>query len=170
MSSRILVDEIYGKTANTSALTIDSSGQVTLPKIPFAMVNVSGSNNVTPGTLTGTVPFNNVLSSRGISWNTSTYKFTVPVAGLYNFSGAVRINGDRTYAYWVVDSPVGTGVQQSKIITSHGYSGAGFTTACGSCMLSLSTGTDYVIRVADSSGNSVNLEARQTFMDVRLIG
>ena len=64
MSSRILVDEIYGKTANTSALTIDSSGQVTLPKIPFAMVNVSGSNNGTPGTLTGTVPFNNVLSSR----------------------------------------------------------------------------------------------------------
>ena len=169
MSSILKVTDIQDPTNSNSALTIDSSGQVTLPKIPFAIVNLSADTSVTPGP-SATVPFNNVLSSRGISWNTSTYKFTVPVAGLYNFSGAVRINGDRTYAYWVVDSPVGTGVQQSKIITSHGYSGAGFTTACGSCMLSLSTGTDYVIRVADSSRNSVNLEARQTFMDVRLIG
>ena len=170
MSSRILVDEIYGKTANTSALTIDSSGQVTLPKIPFAMVNVLGSNNVTPGTLTGTVPFNNVLSSRGISWNTSTYKFTVPVAGLYNFSGAIRLNAHRAYMFWVVDSPVGTAVQASKIVLTNGDSGTTLTTACGSFMLSLNTGTEYLIRVGDSSGSSVGIEPAQTFMDVRLIG
>ena len=35
MSSRILVDEIYGKTANSSALTIDSSGIIT-PSAGFA--------------------------------------------------------------------------------------------------------------------------------------
>ena len=169
MTSILKVSEIQDPTNSNSALTISNDGQVTLPKIPFAMVNLSADTSVTPGS-SGTVPFNNVLSSRGISWNTSTYKFTVPVAGLYNFSGAVRINGDRSYAYWIVDSPVGTAVQTSKIITNHGYSGAGFTTAIGSCMLSLSTGTDYVIRVSDSSQNSVNLEALQTFMDVRLIG
>ena len=169
MTSILKVTEIQDPTNSNSALTIDSSGQVTLPKIPFAMVNVSGSNNMTPGS-SGTIPFNNVLSSRGISWNTSTYKFTVPVAGLYNFSGAVRLNGDRTYLFWVVDSPVGTAVQASKIVLGQGYSGTGFTTACGSCMLSLSTGTDYVIRASDSSQSSVAVEPAQTFMDVRLIG
>ena len=169
MASIINVDNIRAVGSSNTGVTIDSSGQVTLPKIPFAMVNVTGSNNITPGN-SGTVPFNNVLSSRGISWNTSTYKFQVPVAGLYNFSGAVRVNGDRTYLLWVVDSPLGTAVQTSKIVLGHGYSGAGFTTACGSYMLSLSTGTDYVIRASDSSQNSVAVEPAQTFMDVRFIG
>ena len=169
MTSILKVTEIQEPTNSNSALTIDSSGQVALPKVPFAMVNVSGSNNITPGS-SGTVLFNNVVSSRGISWNTSTYKFTVPVAGLYSFSGAVRVNADRTYLFWVVDSPLGTAVQASKIVLSQGYSGAGFTTACGSCILSLSTGTEYVIRAGDSGGSSVGLEPAQTFMDVRLIG
>ena len=34
MSSRIVVDEIHGKTANASALTIDSSGRVGRTKVP----------------------------------------------------------------------------------------------------------------------------------------
>ena len=168
MASILGIDTIQS-LGGTTAVTINSTGQVTLPRVPFAMVNVSGSNNITPGG-SGTVPYNNVLSSRGISWNTSTYKFTVPVAGLYNFSGAVRLNADRTYVFWVVDSPLGTAVQASKIILGQGYSGTGFTTAIGSCMLSLSTGTEYVIRAGDSSSSSVGVEPAQTFMDVRLIG
>ncbi len=168
MASILGIDTIQS-LGGTTAVTINSTGQVTLPRVPFAMVNVSGSNNITPGG-SGTVPYNNVLSSRGISWNTSTYKFTVPVAGLYNFSGAVRLNADRSYLFWVVDSPLGTAVQASKIILGQGYSGTGFTTAIGSCMLSLSTGTEYVIRAGDSSSSSVGVEAAQTFMDVRLIG
>ena len=94
MASILGIDTIQS-LGGTTAVTINSTGQVTLPRVPFAMVNVSGSNNITPGG-SGTVPYNNVLSSRGISWNTSTYKFTVPVAGLYNFSGAVRLNADRS--------------------------------------------------------------------------
>ena len=168
MASILGIDTIQS-LSGTTAVTINSTGQVTLPRVPFAMVNVSGSNNITPGG-SGTVPYNNVLSSRGISWNTSTYKFTVPVAGLYNFSGAVRLNADRSYLFWVVDSPLGTAVQASKIILGQGYSGTGFTTAIGSCMLSLSTGTEYVIRAGDSSSSSVGVEPAQTFMDVRLIG
>ena len=74
MASIINVDNIRAVGSSNTGVTIDSSGQVTLPKIPFAMVNVTGSNNITPGN-SATVPFNNVLSSRGISWNTSTYKF-----------------------------------------------------------------------------------------------
>ena len=82
MSSILKVTDIQDPTNSNSALTIDSSGQVTLPKIPFAIVNLSADTSVTPGP-SATVPFNNVLSSRGISWNTSTYKFTVP--GIYAY-------------------------------------------------------------------------------------
>ena len=168
MASILGIDTIQS-LGGTTAVTINSTGQVTLPRVPFAMVNVSGSNNITPGG-SGIVPYNNVLSSRGISWNTSTYKFTVPVAGLYNFSGALRVNADRAYLFWVVDSPLGTAVQASKLILGQGYSGTGFTTVCGSCILSLSTGTEYAIRAGDSSSSSVGVEPSQTFMDVRLIG
>ena len=72
--------------------------------------------------------------------------------------------------FWVVDSPVGTAVQASKIVLTNGDSGTTLTTACGSFMLSLNTGTEYLIRVGDSSGSSVGIEPAQTFMDVRLIG
>ena len=71
--------------------------------------------------------------------------------------------------FWVVDSPVGTAVQASKIVFDN-TTGTTLTTACGSFMLSLNTGTEYLIRVGDSSGSSVGIEPAQTFMDVRLIG
>lgn len=43
MSSRILVDEIYGKTANSSAITVDSSGNIALSQIGSNALYRSGT-------------------------------------------------------------------------------------------------------------------------------
>ena len=167
MASILNVDKIRATGSTTDGIAVNSSGQVTLPKIPFAMVNLSASTTITPLT---DVPFNNVLASQGISWNTSTYQFTVPVAGIYNFSGAVRLNADMGYVYWIVTNSSNTAIQSDKLVLGQGYSGATFTTATGSCMLSLSAGTNYKIRVSDSVGSAVTCLGVQTWMDVRLIG
>jgi len=167
MASILNVDKIRANGSTTDGLILNSSGQVSLPKLPYAMVNVSADTAVTP---VADVPFDNIVSSQGISWNTSTYQFTVPVNGLYKFSGAVRLEADRSYVYWIVADSSNNVVQTNKLVLSHGYSGAGFTTATGSCLLSLSTGTNYKIRVADSSASSINCLAGQSWMDVVLIG
>ena len=90
MSSRILVDEIYGKTANTSALTIDSGGRVLLPQIPCACVTINLSNSQdtsNPYTTTGAdILFNVVTLNQGSVYNSSNGRFTAPVAGIYEFS------------------------------------------------------------------------------------
>lgn len=46
MSSKILVDEIYGKTANTAALTIDSSGRVQIKQNNTATVSAPASGSL----------------------------------------------------------------------------------------------------------------------------
>ena len=169
MASILNVDKVRATGSTTDGVIVNSSGQVTLPKIPYVMVNLS--SNTTVNTAGGVdVPYDTVLASQGISWNTSTYQFTVPVAGIYNFSGAVRLNADRTYMYWYVTNSSNTAIQSDKLVLGQGYSGATFTTATGSCMLSLSTGTNYKIRTADSSASSVTCNATQTWMDIRLIG
>ena len=69
-------------------MSVDSSGRVALPQNPYLICNATGySGNVTPSGFSGKIPLQNVIGSRGIVLNTSTYKFTVPVTGLYNISG-----------------------------------------------------------------------------------
>ena len=83
MSSRILVDEIYGKTSGSSALTIDSSGRVLTPARPSFFVSHDSSSLAG---LTGTVNFNTVHSNTGSHFDITNDRFVAPVAGFYHFS------------------------------------------------------------------------------------
>ena len=92
MSSRILVDEIYSKTGNTSALAIDSSGRVTQPAKPaWAVRKSSGAYTalaVTP------VIFDVADINRGSIYSTSTGVVTIPVAGVYNIVAMIYVRAD----------------------------------------------------------------------------
>ena len=160
--------------AGTSAATIDSSGRMTQPNIPFLLCDCTGhSGNITPSGFTGKVPFQNVLSSRGIVLDTSTNLFTVPVTGLYNISAAVRVNADYSYMYWIMDDRTDSSsparVQANKLVLSHG-AGTSFTTSCGSVLLTLQTGKNYGMSVASNNGAAVAMNNEQTWMDVHLVG
>ena len=169
--STLKVGTIQDHANSNNALVIDSAGRVTAPQTPFLMCDCDGNSaNVTPAGLTGKVPLRNVISSRGIVLNTSTNEFTVPVTGLYNVSGAIRLNDNYTYLYWSVGTSAGR-LQGDKLILSHGHDGnPGFTTSSGSALFTLETGKDYGIYVNASAGTAVGINNTQSFIDVFLVG
>ena len=92
MSSRILVDEIYSKTGNTSALEIDSSGRVLSPKLVrfHAYLNANktttstGANKWSASGVFGN-NLDQIVYNVGSGYDSSTTTFTAPVAGMYHF-------------------------------------------------------------------------------------
>lgn len=69
-------------TAVTGVLKWDSSGRVTTPYQPAFQAYCTGSTYITSGQV---IPFNNTRFNTGSHFNTSTYRFTAPVAGVYCF-------------------------------------------------------------------------------------
>lgn len=99
MASTLKVQNI-AHTGGTSAMTIDTSGRVTTPQLPFFHVQhpVVGSSTSTNGHIT----FPTVITNQGNHWNTSGNYFLAPVTGIYQFnftgigsgsSGTVLANG-----------------------------------------------------------------------------
>ena len=174
MASILGIDTIQN-TVGTTAVSIDNAGRMTQPNIPFIMCNCldSSTNSITPTGFTGRIPLHNIFSSRGITLDTSTNLWSVPVTGLYHISAAVRLNADYTYLYWIIDdmtdssNPVS--VQANKLVLGHG-GGTSFTTAAGSCVLNLQTGKSYQLRAGANNGGSTGLNREQTWMDAYLIG
>jgi len=89
-------------------LRIDQLGRVTTPYQPS--FQAFSSSNTPIGSGTNVLPFNATNFNVGSHYNTSTYRFTAPVAGVYLFSvnlnlytapgimmPAVRINGSSAY-------------------------------------------------------------------------
>jgi hypothetical protein len=171
MASIIGVQELQ-HTNGTTAATIDSSGQVLLPAIPFMKMEVSGNTSVGSGSDTvHTTPFSNVLSSRGITLNTSTYMFQVPVTGLYHFSGAVRINALADYIWWTIADSSDTRLQTSAFVLGNYRSPVSqFSTSSGSQLMPLTASTDYQIQFGSSVAGAVTVNANQTWMDIFLVG
>ena len=101
MASILNVDKIRATGSTTDGLVVDSSGRVTLPALPFFHASITGSN-VSIGTGSDAVlPFNNEITDVGGHFNNSTYKFTAPVNGVYQFTAAVRVDAvDRAAGYY----------------------------------------------------------------------
>ena len=157
-------------TNGTNAMTINSDAVVSLPNIPYLIANTAASKNVAPGGYTGTIIYDNVISSRGISLNTTTGTFTVPLNGLYEITASARLNSNLTYAYWqLINDDATSTVQGNKLIMTHG-STAGFTTPNGSAMYNLVASTNYKITVGANSSSSVAVSEGQTWLDIKLIG
>jgi hypothetical protein len=75
----------YDSGAGSIRMAVDSSGRVTIPFQPAFMAGAaSGSQTITTGT-SNVVQLNATKYNVGSHYNTSTYTFTAPVAGLYAF-------------------------------------------------------------------------------------
>jgi len=83
MTSILKVDTIQN-SSGTSAMTIDSNGRVSKSVVtPFAFVGFPDTNSYVTQTANGIVTFSYAFVNDGNHYDTSTYKFTCPVAGLY---------------------------------------------------------------------------------------
>ena len=92
-------------TSGTEKLRIDSNGYVTKPAHPSFIAGRTGGNQ----TFTvGTYPLNVARLNVGNHYNTSTYKFVAPVAGVYYFYGQVYYNnGAGQYRLHIRKTPNG---------------------------------------------------------------
>lgn len=72
-------------SGSTERMRIDSAGRVTKPYQPAFVVNASGSNTTLPSN-DAIVVLNSEVLDVGNDFNTSTYRFTAPVRGVYVFS------------------------------------------------------------------------------------
>ena len=107
MASEIGVQTIQ-HTNGTDAMTIDSSGRVVTPARPSFLARVSSNQSLSAQTRT-LVQFGATDHNVGSHFSTSTYKFTAPVDGIYQFGYHLyiysttysemffRIDGTRTY-------------------------------------------------------------------------
>jgi len=79
-------------TNNIERMRIDSSGRVTMPYQPSFCAVSTTSTNIAAGTPV-IVPLGATLVNVGSHYNTSTYRFTAPIAGQYEFSLSAMMHG-----------------------------------------------------------------------------
>lgn len=129
----------------SSALTFDATGRVLFPSVPawcgqtgtFSGTVTGGSNHVSGTNYAGTNVPNGVLVNRGSYWNTTTGRFTAPVAGLY-YIGIIAHKDANTASRDCLGtlSINGSYFEAAEIYGNYGDGGAG-------CVVSLSA-NDWV--------------------------
>ena len=82
MASIIGVETLQ-HTNGTTAATIDSSGRISTPERPFIDLRGNNASRVTNGGTHEVYTDWSVETSKGITYNTSNGRLTVPIAGLY---------------------------------------------------------------------------------------
>ena len=96
-------------TNNTLHMTINANGAVTMPKQPVFMVIMTSAPTLT-GTSTSTLPFNSEIFDVGSNYDTSNYRFTAPVNGLYYMHLHLELHSDSSWTsstwsyigdYWI---------------------------------------------------------------------
>ena len=95
MTSILKVSEIQDPTNSNSALTVDSGGRVLQPVKPIFMAVADSTISLTTSYVELT-SFSTALVNVGGHYNTSTGRFTVPVAGTYSFAVASIANTSST--------------------------------------------------------------------------
>ena len=176
MSSRILVDEIYSNTGNTSALAIDSNGVVTRPVVPAWRATAihddrtsSGAAAVTWSTATDTND-NRRYRLGGVTLGGSSpanHEFTVPVTGLYQLNVNMRVDEVGTsYCYMMIR------VNDSTVSDAYAIEGApsGSYQTMTLCDVYYIEANDQVsVWVGTNSDTSYEIDGNSTFSGV-LIG
>ena len=90
--STLKVGTIQDHTNSNTAISIDSSGRVTTPARPsfFAHRTGNGVQSISAATFE-IAQLNLVEHNIGNNYDTSTYKFTCPISGVYHFSVSLYI-------------------------------------------------------------------------------
>ena len=132
-------------TGASEAMRIDANGRVTMPFQPA--FHAWGSNSVSVSITGYILALNNVVTNRGSHYNTSTFRFTAPVTGMYMLAHRVLWGG------------TGTGVSVYQAVNGGG-------SASPTEVFGYSTTTGYH---TSSTGISVIQLNANDFVDLRTI-
>jgi len=97
------INMLNDSVSGFNALTIDSTGAVTMPKQPAFSAQTSGGFSLSSTNTLLTIPYNSERFDQNADFNTSTYTFTAPVTGKYQFNVITRLdNVDIAATYYHV--------------------------------------------------------------------
>ena len=149
MASILNVDQI-NNAAGTTALSIDSSGRITKPQqIAFLATNNSGTHTTNVGAV---LDFNRVKINQGNHYNSSTYTFTAPVAGLYNLYFQVYAHGSTAKS--IVYQKNGSDYYVEDVALGHqGNVNIGDATIVSNILLDLAVNDEIRLAVRASAAN-----------------
>ena len=179
MSSRILVDEIYGKTSGASALTVDSNSRLSQGSpVGFrAKVNPSQTISADDTRISQfAVPSNggfNTDGAGGTVLNLSTGVMTIPATGYYFYSIEGRLdNFSGSYWYFDMKSTDSSGTSTGSVYTRVLSQGSGNTsydsfTATGT--LYLTSGLFLAWFFRNSGDNNVSIHS-DTYVSLFKVG
>jgi len=155
MTSILKVDSIQN-AAGTAAITIDSSGRVFKPATPafHAYADDGVYQTTTP------IPFDNTTINVGNAFDTTNYKYVVPVSGNYFISvhlGVVRDNVGGGVSFNCELLKNGNRIQRGYFeeVSSTGYNNVSFSaihplTAGDELTVAVAGGVDYYAGPADA--------------------
>lgn len=134
-------------------MTIDTSGHVTMPYQPSFMA--IGQATTLPTSTDTLLRFNTTTFNTGGHYNTSTYRFTAPVTGVYYFHVQVRLTGvSNNGRYDIIFRKNGTGAMGGGQ-NQQGSNDPGINV---SAFLSLAA-NDYVdVYMNQNNGSSLNTD------------
>ena len=164
MTSIIKVNNIQN-SSGTSSLTIDGSGRVTKPQLPFFHVEAftATSSNASQ---TGVLNFNGIVTNQGSHWNSSNNRFEAPITGIYQFS--FNGFGTRNSSGSVLNSSADAQVVLEKSTDS----GSNYTTAAMGGYAFFNSGNGYInmsftIALALNSGDYIRFNAIKAYVFVQ---
>ena len=140
MTSIVKVDNIQN-SSGTAALSIDSSGRITTPARPaFKAIRSSASNQTTADAYV-VYPWDTASINIGGHYNTSTYAFTTPVAGLYQFSYILRLENANGGSFAIANLSFDDATTSNDAYNvAHSTAMQGYYSFTGSALFSLSAG------------------------------
>jgi hypothetical protein len=130
VDSTLHLSTIKDSTGTNNAMTIDSSGRVSMPARPsFLAYADDGWVGITAATQV-TLPLDHTLHNVGSHYDTSTKKFTCPVAGLYTFTAQTYVNNTAgTYMELVIKRVNNTAANLSYYLFNDPHADQSLTTS-----------------------------------------
>ena len=108
------------QSAGTTAVTINTSQYVTYANNPAFSASLNGSTQSVTSGSTVILTFGTVNHNRGSAYNGSTYIFTAPVAGMYQFNARARVDGIAGSAQYAILILNTTGQTYNSICSATG--------------------------------------------------
>jgi len=153
MTSILKVSEIQDPTNGNSALTINSSGIVTRPKVPAFYVRKTAKQTDIAVNSAVTVTFDSEIFDQGSNFASNT--FTAPVSGFYHFSSYLRLeNIDSAAGYYLFMWQLGGTQRQGHLFDPDFGQDNSFFAMNSSLTYHLTAGQTVFIQIQQSGGSS----------------